>query len=483
MSTGIKIVRRGSEWLRWEPHIHAPGTILNDGYNGPDVWERYLDALEQVTPTLRAIGVTDYYSIETYKRLKDAQDKGSKLKNCLLFPNVELRLDLGTKKGNQVNIHLLVSPEDPDHVAELERFLGRLEFIAYDDRFVCTPADLMRLGRRHAPDAKEDPSALKQGTNQFKVSREDLMTNYNSIGWAKENILIAVAGGADGTSGVQDPSDMTLREEIEKASHGIFASSPQQRDFWLGRGIQSASAIRDRYGSLKPCLWGSDAHKLADVGKPAENRFCWIKGVSSFDTLRQACIDPTRAYVGEEPPSWVTPSQVISEVLVDGAEWATSPHIHLNPGLVAIIGPRGSGKTALVDIIAAGCDAYEESVDRPSFLRRAREHVGGASVELKWMDGRESDSRRLDEPVSGAFDAYPHARYLSQQFVEKIWSIEGTPELIREIERVIFEAHSEAERDGAFDFDELLHLRAFRFREVREREELALAECVRSDRN
>ena len=72
---------------------------------------------------------------------------------------------------------------------------------------------------------------------------------------------------------------------------------------------------------------------------------------------------------------------------------------------------------------------------------------------------------------------YPRARYLSQQFVEELCSAQGmTDALMREIERVIFEAHALADRDGAVDFNELLDLRAMRFREARKREENALAD-------
>ena len=44
----------------------------------------------------------------------------------LIFPNVELRLDIATAKGGFVNLHLLVSPEDTHHVEELQRLLSRL---------------------------------------------------------------------------------------------------------------------------------------------------------------------------------------------------------------------------------------------------------------------------------------------------------------------------------------------------------------------
>lgn len=248
---------------------------------------------------------------------------------------------------------------------------------------------------------------------------------------------------------------------------------PGQRDFWLGRGKASPEELRTRYGGCKPCICGSDAHELSRVAKPAEDRFCWVKGAATFDALRQACIDPERAYIGSTPPAPAAPSQVIDQIIVAGAPWARTPLVRLNPGLVAIIGARGSGKTALTDIIAAGCGSYKES-ERPSFLARAAEHLAGAQVTLKWLSVG-AETCPLDSPVDTSADAYPRARYLSQQFVEDLCSNEGMPALIGEIERVIFEAHPTLERDGTVDFGELLDLRASRHRDVRRREEAALA--------
>jgi ABC-type lipoprotein export system ATPase subunit len=465
-------VSRGSVWHRWEPHIHAPGTVLEDKFPAAG-WEQYLKALETAVPPLRAIGVTDYCVTRSYERVRAHKDSG-RLRDCdLLFPNIELRLNTGTVKGNFVNIHLLACPDDPNHVAELNRFLAQLAFGAFNDKFSCTPSDLIRLGRRSDPTKTDDEDALRHGCTQFKVSLDNLLEAHR-IEWARENILIAVSGNADGTSGVKEAADATLREEIEKAAHAIFASSLKQRDFWLGHGKASVDELRERYGGCKPCLWGSDAHELSRVAKPAEDRFCWIKGVPSFDALRQAYLDPERAYVAPEPPSWAAPSQIIDEVTISGAPWAKSPELKFNPGLVAVIGARGSGKTALADIIAAGCESYEPSDERPSFLGRAAEHLAGANVTLKWGSG-DPTTASLDSPVNWSSEAYPRARYLSQQFVETLCSIEGMPTLIKEIERVIFEAHPSIDRDGAVDFDELLELRAQEYRDTREREEAALA--------
>lgn len=463
---------RGSEWHRWEPHIHAPGTLQADKYPA-DGWDAYLQAVESASPVIRAIGVTDYCVSRSYELAKAARERG-RLRECaLLFPNIELRLNTGTIKGNFVNIHLLVSPDDPDHVFELNRFLGRLVFSSFSDKFACTPEDLQRLGRLAGGATLDDEAALRHGAGQFKVSLDNLLESYRDIAWAQDNILIAISANADGTSGVKEAADATLREEIEKAGHLILASSPKQRDFWLGLGKASSAQLLERYGGRKPCIWGCDAHELARVGKPDEDRFCWIKGVPAFDTLRQAVIDPERAYVGDVPPTPAAASQIIERLEIVNAPWAQTPLVLLNPGLVAVIGARGSGKTALVDMIAAGCDSYQCS-ERPSFLARAAEHLAGAAVTLTWKAG-ESGTCPLDSPISDRSDAYSRARYLSQQFVEELCSIQGMPRLIREIERVIFEAHPQLARDGALDFEELLELRVGHHRETRRQEEIALA--------
>jgi hypothetical protein len=221
-----KPANSGSHWNRWEPHIHAPGTILNDQYKGPDSWEQYLDALEKSTPPIHAVGITDYYSTETYQRVMKAKRAG-RLAGCdLIFPNIEMRLALGTVKGRFVNVHLLVSPEDPNHIDEAVRFLLRLTFKAYDDTFSCNKDDLTRLGRRVDPKLTDPTAALRCGCEQFKVTFDDLRTAYRESAWAQENILIAVAGSeTDGTSGVRDGGDATLRQEVEKFAHIILASS------------------------------------------------------------------------------------------------------------------------------------------------------------------------------------------------------------------------------------------------------------------
>jgi hypothetical protein len=476
------VLKPGSIWQRWEPHIHSPGTVFNDQFGGEDAWEPYIAAIEASNPVIKAIGATDYYGTSGYERLVEVKKVG-RLPSCdLIFPNVEMRLDIGTSTGAWVNIHLLVSPDKAGHLEELKRFLGRLTFRAHQDTFTCTPEDFIRLGRRSDPTKTSDEAALEYGAQQFKVSFEQLRHEYEESAWAKENILVAVAGGADGSSGLKEGADATLRQQIERFAHIIFASSEAQREFWTGQRAASAQHLKENYDGMKPCLHGSDAHSQDKIGQPTGNRYSWVKGEVAFDTLRQACIDPAgRAFVGEQAPTRSTPSQCIRHLQIIDAPWAQTPSIELNPGLVAIIGPRGSGKTALADIIAVGCDAVDDGrMNNQSFVVRARDLLSSASVGVTWGDDETVHRHLVDNEIEWDL-ATPQVRYLSQHFVENLCSADGmTDELVREIERVIFEAHSVDERDGTLTFSELLNLKATRFRAARELEQEALVgQCER----
>lgn len=477
------MISRGSQWRRWEPHIHAPGTILNNQFGGGDPWEEYLKSLEDITPKVESIAVTDYYVTDTYEKMLEYKAVGRLPHVQLIFPNVELRLDAAAKTG-YVNIHLLVSPEDPDHLNQLQRILTRLQFRAHDDRYDCTRSELIRLGKRADSSILDDHAALQYGATQFKVSFAELRDVFHSSDWAKKNILVAVAGGAgDGTSGLRQAADATMRQEIEKFAHIIFSSSAAQREFWLGQRSETIESLRENYNGCKPCLHGSDSHDLKSVGQPDENRYSWIKGGLEFDALRQACIDPEgRAFVGLEPPNSAMPSQVINHISIGNATWAESPEIPLNPGLVAIIGARGSGKTALADIIAAGCDSISLSAWRadenatPSFLARARQVIGDAAATLTWGGGN-ATTRQLDGRDANGHLSFPRARYLSQQFVEELCSSSGVSDgLIGEIERVILEAYPIDEREGSTDFAQFREQRTIRFQQARNREAEAISD-------
>src|SRR5580693_6172869 len=102
----------GSIWHRWDPHLHAPGTLLNDQFGGD--WESYLKKIETSEPRIEALGVTDYLCIDTYREVRSRKAAGRLLDVKCLFPNVELRIETKTTAERAINIHLLFSPSDPN---------------------------------------------------------------------------------------------------------------------------------------------------------------------------------------------------------------------------------------------------------------------------------------------------------------------------------------------------------------------------------
>ena len=92
------MISRGSEWHRWEPHIPGPGTILNNQFGAIDPWGAYLTALEGLTPRIEAIAVTDYYVTDTYEEFLKHKGAGRLPGVHLLFPNIELRLDVAANR-------------------------------------------------------------------------------------------------------------------------------------------------------------------------------------------------------------------------------------------------------------------------------------------------------------------------------------------------------------------------------------------------
>lgn len=130
-------------------------------------------------------------------------------------------------------------------------------------------------------------------------------------------------------------------------------------------------------------------------------------------------------------------------------------------------------------------DRIRDELDYGGLRLRAIASVGGArinlTIDIGFGDAMEPGAEVVDYPVMLDLPAPRLRAYLSQQFVEELCSSTGlTDGLLREMERVIFEAHPDETRDGALNFAELLEQRASRHRLARAREAEAVAQI--SDR-
>lgn len=481
----------GSVWHRWDPHIHAPGTLLNDQFAGD--WDGFIDAINRASPMAEILGITDYFSIASYRAVRKLYLDGRLPKVKLVFPNVELRIDMATERKRPINVHLLFSPDDPDHEEKIEQVLTRLSFEYQGRQYACTTDGLTALGRAHNPTQKDAISARSEGANQFKVTVDKLRELFRNDTWVAQNCLVAVCtNSTDGTAGLQkDASFSAWRKEVERLASLMFSGNPKTRDFWLGRGGLDRTALEREYGGRKACLHGCDAHEVAKVLAPDEERYCWIKGDPTFEALRQTLLEPDeRVWVGRTSPSRHDSGSCIAEVSTASTDWLSNRAIRLNPGLVAIIGSRGSGKTALADLLAAGANVDSPRLLESSFLHRASHpvnHLKRALVKLTWgNDFTATRSLNPDEATDWDDEAAEGVRYLSQQFVEQLCSSAGLAlELRQEIERVIFEATDPTERLDADSFEQLadIHLEPIRAdrREIQESIQRISSQIVAED--
>ena len=208
---------------------------MNDGYGD---WDEYLTAIE-ATNQVCVIGVTEYLSLETYSKLKRHKEQGRLSNIDLLIPNLEFRIAPPTERATAVNIHLLISPDDPLHETHIRNALGRLYWEFNQQRFSCLPDQLIALGKAFNPQITDNRAALSAGALQFKIDFTTFRDWFNGEGWLKQNALIAVAAGTDGLSGFRkDGSWAALRDEVTRFSQILFSARPGEREFWLGTGSE-----------------------------------------------------------------------------------------------------------------------------------------------------------------------------------------------------------------------------------------------------
>jgi hypothetical protein len=458
----MTVYGRGSEWRRWDLHVHAPGTALEDQFGD---WDEYVTEIERADPAIAVVGITDYASIQTYKTFLNYRGQ-NRMKNIILaFPNIEFRISPETKKSKGINLHLLINPDDKDHVLRIDEALSRLTLRRADENIPCTKQGLIRLGNLTKLEPTSDEDAFLEGVKQFKVEFDQFRQWWESEQWLCRNSLIALAGGSnDGASGLTDSGFLATRRELCAFANMIFSGNPKDREAWLGRGGIPAIEFR-ALGVPKPVVHGSDAHSIDRLFRPDMDRYCWIKADPTFEGFRQILYEPDdRVWIGDTRPTTHESHAVIESISISNTSgWFDERKLPLNSGLVAIVGLKGSGKTALADLIAfAGGAAIDPHA---SFISRAGDNITGLTCTLQWRDGLDEIAVVPDRP-GGAFGL--EARYLSQRFVDRLCSGDSlSDELLREVESVIFEHLPVEDRMEAEDFAELRAARTLALREER----------------
>lgn len=469
---------KGSEWRRWDLHVHTPHSQLGTPFPGVS-WEAYLDVLEAEAKKMKiaVIGVTDYMSIDGYEKMLEAKNRENRLKTVqLLVPNIEFRIMPSTSDGKALDLHLLVDPSDPDHVSRIKRALGNLRFEYGGETYGCKRSQLIEFARAQKESFANDAQAYRYGIEQFKPDRTAIKSWLDKEAWLHANCLIGITNGKDGISGLPLDGFGAIRDEVLRWCHFVLSGNPSDRAHYLGKKSKfPLEEIIRQYGGLKPCIHGSDAHDLAKLFHPDQDRFCWIKSDPTFHGLRQILWEPeARVHIGSVPPQPTDQSQLISRVRLENtAGWFSQKSIELNPGLVAIIGEKGSGKTAIADLTALAAGVPSDPKSQSSFITKGRLHLSGVKVSLGWANGAETSATLPDKPFSAN---RPLVRYLSQDFVERLCSSDQEGhDLQVAIEEVVFAHLDEVQKEGYSSFSDLRAAResASNIRRERFRGELA----------
>jgi hypothetical protein len=400
---------RGALWRQWDLHVHTPASFHWQGqkFDGDlssaqttGLVDEMIEAMNKAEPAVFAI--MDYWTFDGWFALKHRLSEADAPKlTKKVFPGIELRLSAPTER--RLNAHVIFSDEISDQ--HLKDFLANLK-IERLDRSISKDA-LVDLARATAADM-----LAKKGHKKDVVDSDyadALLAGYKLAEVKTESYKQAISSVPDGLAIGFMPYDTSDGlTEVKWEQHysyflGLFESSPifesrklELRTAFLCERSPTNHAWIDSFrhglkGIPRLVVAGSDAHCFVGVagnddkrgyGDFPSGKKTWIKADPTFRGLKQAILEPAkRSYIGDKPPKVLevesNKTYYIESIEItktgDKAgvgQWLHGCDIPLNPDLVAIIGNKGSGKSALADVIATLGNSRQSK--HFSFLRRDR---------------------------------------------------------------------------------------------------------------
>ena len=305
---------RGSEWRKWDLHLHTPSS--GNDYGDQSVTN------EQIIETLKnnqisAIAITDHHTIDVDRYLNLRELAGD---DITVFPGIELRSELGGRK----QIHFIGL--FPENLTEQE----------LNDKWT-----EIQGGMKLTKTAIEG----RGGEQVIATDFAECCFLIHELGG-----LVSVHAGSKENS-------------IEELRNSDFFRQIQKKELTLNHiDIMELGSAKDQeaYRELvfpaidakRPLILASDNHNINDYNS---GKFVWIKGDITFEGLKQALYEPdARAIIQDDMPEQKLDYLVIDKVrFIDNSrkifanEW-----IELNSNLNSIIGGKSSGKSLLLYHVA-----------------------------------------------------------------------------------------------------------------------------------
>ena len=431
MSKTIKY-HRGSEWRKWDLHIHAPLDKLNDGYktgSGIDPLDKFCNEIEN--SEVQIFGITNYFSSDSFTAFIDRFNKKYPKSKKRFFFNLELRLnETVNKKLEEVNTHLLFNPASFDKVPKFLSFLKVVKTGKDETPIMCSELK-----------SEED---FKAATVTRKSISEAFENTFGPKSIRQDHFLIVTAANNDGLrpeSGKKRKE--SICDEIDKFSDAFFGGS-QNVKYYLDI---------DRYeGDIKapkkPVIAGSDSHSFEDISNFLGRRFTqeveesgkkieriikdviWVKADPTYEGLKQLLYEPEsgeRVYVGAVKPDQKDDYKVIRKIKF--AKSNDFPNeIEFNDNLCSVIGSRSSGKSALLAYIGHSIDP--ETVEKITLGPGKGEEFHWNKIKsvysIEWANGQSNENspgRIIYIPQNYLFDKSEDPKEVKQRIKPVLFKV------------------------------------------------------------
>lgn len=478
---------RGSWWWKWDLHVHTPASLVqNYGGDSDEAWEHFLSDLEALPADFRVLGINDYLFLDGYRRILDEKSRGRLPAIELLLPVIELRIDKfcgTTRQLQKVNLHVIFSDTIPPDVIQ-QQFLNALQskyhlvhsppgtqqpWAGVPTREALTDLGEQIIASVPTSQRRNFGSPLFEGFSNLALRQEQVYDLLKSS-YFRDKTLTAV-GKTEWWNVRWNDNSIADKKDIINRADLVFLAGASIESCSRAQSALRAAGVNSR---LLDC---SDAHDFADSTQHNRIGRCWtwVKADTEFEGLRQAALEyDDRVFLGARPPLIErlenNPTRFLTSITINRTSassfsepWFDRTSLQLNPGLVAIIGNKGSGKSALLDILGLLGDSSRQ--EDASFLsdRRFKDPNDNKAVHFEsqatWADG--SVVRRcLNDDVEET--AVERLTYVPQQLFETICNElqrgEGG-QFTDELKRVIFSHVDPAERRSFRSLDELLGTR------------------------
>lgn len=449
------VISVGSLWRRWDLHLHS---TASDGSSSPE--DIILKAKEL---GISVVALTDHH---TARNIDEIRIIGQR-EGISVLAGVEFRTEYGNK-----SVHIIgLFPEEYNN--------HRLDAKGIHDLILAplnvSEAKIIAKGRESNPKANDD-EAFKDGLCQVQVDFKDASNLIHEYGG-----IVSVHAGSK-NNGIEQ--EMKHEGKAPKNVDSLYDSLGVLKDELLSKGyvdyceIRNEADDKDFYWSrfTMPSLTASDAHKTEIIGRSA----IWIKADPTFEGLKQALREPqNRIYFGEKPEVIDrferNPERFIKHLRVSTLpgraqkdKWFSNvPVIPFNAELVAIIGNKGHGKSAITDFL--GLAGRSKNQSEFSFLNPKRflalsDHKC-FQVDVEYGDGSKSTETNLEYRIQ---DEVEKVSYLPQSYIESICSDVGS-KFEKKVKDLVFSYIPIEYRLEATGYDDYIRIgtRAFQIEEER----------------